>query len=1079
MTNMGATARALIVLGLASAISGGRAWAQEPAERPVKTAAITLNIPALPLGKALTEFARQSGFQVMLYTRVGEGITSPSVVGSYTADAALALMLENTDLRTQWMDGHTVAIHHKGSSVGETSLSIDGAKSKGDELRLAQIAAPSPGDARGASEQTNARAGQDGTSSEAGDVESTKGIPEVFVTGSRMLNMDVTRTADDPQPYQILDSETIGRSGSTSVEDFLKQMLPANTSALSNGQLNVNAAGNSSKINLRNLGTASTLVLVNGRRAIGASYFGDNLQADVNTIPLAAIERIEVLPSAASAIYGGAAMGGVVNVVLKQNYEGGEVKVRYENTFDSDAPNREVDMTYGMPFEEGRTHVLLAAHFSDRKALVNADRPELLQAGIDRVLQNSPGLLFSPTNPFHIGTTPNITSSDGSNLTLKDGTPLGSPFTHIPSGYNVGSDPALLVANAGTFNTTLPRTGDYYTGLARPLGSAPEVRSLMAVARRQMTDKLELFSEFTLGVNQAEAVFNPLNANYVVPASAPTNPFAQSVRVSIPDNTQNNYYETKLTSRRAVLGFIYDLPAGWKVEGDYTWNGVDNRVLAQYARLTEPLASGEINPFVDTLAFPSEMSAYISGQDGTPYYSGKSYLRDVGLRFVGNVGRLPAGKPVVTIGLGYREEGLKAATNTAISVGSPAFRNYVRTYFPQSQNVYSLYSEGLIPLVSADNRVAGIHNLDLQLSVRSERYTTNSGTASAVEGSGIEPVYSHVGYTSTNTTIGLRYEIVEGLALRASFSSAFLPPTYSQLLPDGLTSIATVAVIDPRRGNSTALARVINGGNADLKPTDTDNYNLGIVFQPSFAPGLRLNADWFRFDQDNVIVSPSVLQVVNNESSFPSRVTRDPVAPGDPYGVGPITLVDQRLINGNRAKIRGVDFGLSYVRNTLAHGSFQFSSAATLFQKYETQTVLGAPLIDKVNQVADGGPLKFKANASLAWDFQPWSAGWSSYYYGSYDQYAVGNDLYVLAQGSGTVPSQIYHDLFVGYRFPGVDQAQGRSANVLSDVSIRLGVKNVFDEKPPFDAFYSMTAYYSPFGDPRMRSYSLSISKAF
>lgn len=1032
--------------------------------------ALPIEVPAGDIVAALNSLAKQANIELVFQAEKLKGIRTAGVNGTYAPQEAVGMLLKGTGL----------TIHVDPSGAMFISMPTANGPAKSDVSSQAGAGAASTLRLAHAESETGAPQANEAAldDSSGADREAQKGIPEVLVTGSRILNMDVVRTRDDPQPYQILDSEMIERSGAVSVEDFLKRSLTTNTTALSKGQLNVSAPGNSSEINLRNLGTGSTLVLINGRRAIGAAYFGGNLQADVNAIPLAAIERIEVLSSSASAIYGGAAMGGVVNVVLKQNYSGGDLKLRYENTFDSDAPIREIDLAYGTSLEGGRTNFLVAGHYSDTDWLVNADRPELMERGFQRVLAGSPTLLYSGTNPFHVGTTPNISSVNGSNLTLDGGISLGSPFTHVPSGYTAGSDPAALLANAGSYNLTLPYTADYAKGLNRPLGSAPRIASVMAVARREMTDDLELFTEFFVGKNSAKALFNPLLSNYVVPASAPSNPFEQDVRVSIPDNTQNNPYETRITTRRAVLGFIYDLPGGWKAEGDYTWNGVDNEVSAHYAFIGDALASGALNPFVDTLASPLDLSPYVTGMDGTPYFSAKSYLHDVGLRFVGQPGNLPAGKPIVTIGLGFRKEGIQMGREVAFNSSSDPFRGFDFRYFPQSQKIYSLYGEGLIPLVSDRNSIPGVRKFDLQLAVRSERYATESGTGAASADSGTVPVYSTVNYTSTNSTIGLRYEIVKSVALRASYSSAFLPPTYSQLLPGGLVSINTVEVIDPRRGNQTALVHVRTGGNPDLEPTNTDNFNFGLTLEPSFVPGLRLSADFFRFDQRDVIVRPTVLQIVNSEAQFPERVVRDPVAPGDPYEAGPINLIDQRLLNGTRAELRGVDFGLDYARSTDSHGSFHFSSAATLFKSYRIQDAIDLPLVDRVNQVANNGPLKFKANAALGWDFRSWSAGWITYYFGSYDQYNVGSNLYVLAQGGEKVPSQVYHDFYVGYRFPDAQDAP-RFGNLLSGVELQLGVKNVLDEAPQFDAFYSITAYYSPFGNPRMRSYSLSLSKSF
>ncbi|MBL8270019.1 TonB-dependent receptor [Steroidobacter sp.] len=1010
-----------------------------------QSAMVELDLPEQSLALSLNAVAAATHINVLFDTAEIAAYRAPALKGRIGVDEALSRLLAGTGLTHRFLDAKTIVLAAGG---GETASQVPGASG---ELQ-----------ARTADADTSA------------DLD-IRGIPEVLVSGSRILNMDVRRTQDDPQPYQILDSVQIERSGAVSVESFLKRGLTANTSVRSNGQINANANGNSSSVDLRGLGTASTLILINGRRAVGASAFGENIQPDLNSIPLAAIERIEVLPSAASAIYGGAAMGGMVNVILKQNYDGGEARVRYENTFEADAPIREVDLTYGTSFEDGRTNVLVAAHYSDSEWLVNGDRPELLSRGVARVLQNYPALLRSATNPFHVGTTPNIASVDGSALTLRDGTALGSSFTYIPSGFSAGSNPTALVANAGNYNLNLANVSNFRTGLARPLGSAPRVNSVMAVARRNMTDDLELFTEFSLSKNTARALFNPLFGNYVVPASAPTNPFQQAVRINIPDVANANRYETEFTSRRAVLGFIYDLPGSWKMESDYTWNSIDNRVRSGFINLAGALASGAVNPFVDTLAFPLDLSQYISGGDG-PYFSSSSYLHDVGLRFVGQPGRLPAGQPTVTIGLGYRKEGMDAARERANYPAVPA-GSFDNIYYPQSQHVYSAYAEGLIPLVSRANTVRGIHELDLQLAVRSEQYSVNSSTGVGTFGSTDEPERTRTRYTHTSGTAGLRYEIVEGLTVRTSFATAFLPPTYSQLLPGRLVTSGVVSIIDPRRGNTVTDVQVIQGGNSELEPQVTDNWNVGLVIEPAFAPGLRISADWFRFEQDNVIIDPTVLAIVNNESRFPSRITRAAVAPGDPYGVGQITIVDQSLINGTRAEIDGIDLGVLYSLPTAALGAFQFAANATVFQHYKVQDAIGSPLVDKVNEVANGGPLKFKANASLAWDLGPWSAGWSSYYFGSYDQYDVGTTIYVTAQGGETVPSQVYHDVFLAYRVP--EAFGSRAGQILSGVNVQLAIKNLFDAAPPFDAFYQSPAYYSPFGDARMRSYSLTVSKEF
>lgn len=141
-------------------------------------------------------------------------------------------------------------------------------------------------------------------------------------------NVDIPRTMDDVQPYYIFDSKTIEQSGAANLEELLRQRLPMNASGASSAQAPADGGsyGNASKINLRGLCTDQTLVSVNGRRQAVLSPDWD--QPDINAVPPAAVERIEVLPSSASAIYGGSAIGGIVNIVLKKQYSGGEIRLQ-------------------------------------------------------------------------------------------------------------------------------------------------------------------------------------------------------------------------------------------------------------------------------------------------------------------------------------------------------------------------------------------------------------------------------------------------------------------------------------------------------------------------------------------------------------------------------------------------------------------------------------------------------------------------------------------------------------------------------------------------------------------------------
>jgi outer membrane receptor protein involved in Fe transport len=218
-------------------------------------------------------------------------------------------------------------------------------------------------------------------------------------------NVDIPRTINDVQPYYIFKSETIEEINSVDVNTFLKEQLSMNTASSSQSIVQPVAGGNGnliSDIDLRGMGSSRTLVLINGRRAAPAQNRGAFGQVDLNTIPLSAIEQIIVLPGGASAIYGGAASGGVINVVLKKNYTGGAVAMTYGDVFKGSSRTRSGDATLGFSLG-AKTHVMLTANYKDRIPPTVGDRLYIRDYDA-RVMANVPngaqGSRWTATSPY-------------------------------------------------------------------------------------------------------------------------------------------------------------------------------------------------------------------------------------------------------------------------------------------------------------------------------------------------------------------------------------------------------------------------------------------------------------------------------------------------------------------------------------------------------------------------------------------------------------------------------------------------------------------------------------------------------
>jgi outer membrane receptor protein involved in Fe transport len=808
---------------------------------------------------------------------------------------------------------------------------------------------------------------------------------------------------------------------------------------------------------------------VDGHRLSSTAVASTPMQSDLNGIPLAAIERIEVLPTTASGIYGGSATGGVVNVVLRRDYQGIESKVTYENTFDSDAEIRQVDLAAGFNFNNGDTSLLFAGSFSDATPLRIGER-DLAQRGRSEILANNPAFFYGAASP-PLGATPNLRSVGGVNLTLDDGTPLHSPITHVPAGYaGFASDQgAALVDNAGTYNFDLANSAQFFGnsgGANQYLTTDPTIKAVSATLRHRFSSRVQLFLDVGASRNETESVTSVVPNTLRVAASAPNNPFAQDVIVSFPTNTAEAIYRSRNESKRAVAGAIIDLSRGWTAGVDYTWSRskyVQTQSLGpNVPTLTAAVLNGTVNTLVDTQLFPPDLAPYFNLP---PDYSrpGAALLKDATARVSGPVWTLPAGAATLSAAVEHRDE-------------SNGEGGQITFYFPAtSQQVDSAYLELRLPFASASHELFGIRELELQLAGRFDRYRTDGAnlalaTSTAPIARGTNEVHA------TNPTVALQFRPVQDLALRASYGTGFLPPAVNQLV----SAQSTGAVfVDPLRGNTqviTPLGSNTSGGNSGLKPEKSTSWSAGFIWTPRWAPAARLSVDYVHIEKEDNIAAPTAQQLVDHPDIFPGRVVRGPKLSTDPADwAGPVIATDTRLANFARAELRAYDISLDYGFETQRFGSIAFNGIATWQTYYETQFLPDSPLVDNVG-VGRNNPLKLKANGGLRWTLGAWSAGWSTRYFHSYlvaDPAAASSAPVILNQGGARIPSQVYHDVFVTHR------GTVNGFAWLNSMAVTAGIKNVFDTRPPFDASNANSAYYSTFGDARLASYYISFSLGF
>ena len=1045
---------------------------------------VELDIAEQPLSSSLREVADSFDLTIAFYSESTDGLEAPALDGDFTSEAALDTLLADTNLEYTFINESSVAVRPTADERGASD-------SKNLETVAPILMAQNQTTQQ--TQTTSSRSSEGGSqSAEQSDREQDeRGLIETIVVyGSR--NAGIRRHEDDVQPYVVFDQAQIRNSHAVNIEDFLRTRLPMNTASASFSQQPTTTFGNQSEINLRGLGANQTLILINGRRQASVSAGENFSQPDLNGIPMSAIERIEVLPTTAAGIYGGGATGGAVNVILKRNFSGYELAAGYGSSFDDDASRYNFEGAAGFSFNSGRSSLMLTGSYSESDPLLVGDR-DFWTRGRSLFVANDPDSFFSTPR---LGYTTNIRSADGSNLVLDDGTQLGSPITSVPEGYaGPASDGgAAFIANAGSFNLDLPQDT---SGSLRSLLNNPTTSSFSISARHEVADWVELIFDGTYFENQGSAVGGLLVNSATIDADAPNNPFTTAIQVSFPSPNVLFPRESASESSRVTAGAVFQLPKGWGLQLEL---GRGESTLESFffnqgnvSQIVSGVADGTLNVMRDVNAFPVDYSAALpegfSRQQNGPT---DSVLKDVSMRFSGRSIELPAGPIRLSAIFERRNEEIRESlVDTQLSGQS------VVQYLPElEQEVDSAYIEAIVPIVSRSNARFGVRELELQLAVRHDEYETNAPAdlqpfiqLSSRDEDPPSLEYTSSEVSSTDFTVGLSYSPSEDVQLRGSFSTGFLPPSVSQV-SSGIVVFPAFFnnfISDPRRGgvpgtNSLPI-EVIVGGGTGLEPEQSESMSLGLILTPRVIPGLRASIDYVKIEKsDELAQLLSFFNMLEFEDTFPSRVVRAELTPEDQalgYTGGEVLSFDTSIVNISETSIEAYDFQLSYLWEFQQGRRLDLYAVATRHTSLENRLLPNDPLQDGAG--FSGGPLEWRGNMGADYHNGALTLGWNAQYYDSYRAYSVfqseaSAEQTVLQQGSEYIPSQIYHDVFATYRF---DEHSRSSSNLFSGLDLRVGIQNVFDERPPTIATTSASRGYSLFGDPRLRRFTIDIRKKF
>ncbi|MDR0701471.1 MAG: TonB-dependent receptor, partial [Azoarcus sp.] len=809
-------------------------------------------------------------------------------------------------------------------------------------------------------------------------------------------------------------------------------------------------------INLRGLGASQTLVLINGRRGAGVGSRGTSEATDqqnINNIPLAAIERIEVLPMSASAIYGANAIGGVVNIVLRRDYVGAEINGRYGNTFDSDTSVSSFNFVGGHAWNEGRTRMMLTAQRQQENPLRWKDR-KFAEKGRARILARDPGTIYNNTangSPPY-GNLVNIRSADGVTPLTINGTSIGSTYTHIPKGYQGAAVDGVqpLIDNAGVYALGLSNGIGSFSGQSNYVGKS-ETDAAMLNLTHDITKTFNVFLDASYDYKKVESAGNYHGFGVVtVPANAPNNPFDQAVKVAYPANygdgisLENRTVKTK--GAHVAVGFNWEITPKWLLSFDYSHSWARNDLKYQRRPatstggcsptkdcLTQAINNGTLDVLRDVTSYATDISPYWTE---APNFT-EQKLDDVNLRVAGTVASWYAGEIKLATGVsrqyfwseGRAEYSVMSDPNAATTI--------------REQDSGSLYAELSVPFISPAMKLPWARLLEVQLAGRHDRYHN------ATVGSKFD---------ATTPTIGFRFMPHETVLLRASWSKGFVVPTVAQIA-EPTPGANPTKVTDPRDGMEYEV-QTLGGGNPDIEPEESESTSFGIVLMP--VSDLHISVDYYKIKKTNNITSLSAQNLLANEAYFGDRITRDPIT-------GEIAQIYTGYFNGLWLETSGVDTNINYAADTPV-GNLNLNLGYTYVDKYKQQLAFGAAPTDYLN-LPTSGPLRHRLNASAYLKInKQWSAGWGMQYYGAY-KIAPSSTAAIKQQGSDKVKALSSHDIFARYVLPRLSSHQGGT-----QIELTLGIKNLFDE---YNRDMSQSTYLSIYSDPRGRQYYTNLKVSF
>ena len=918
-------------------------------------------------------------------------------------------------------------------------------------------------------------------------------LQTIVVTGSHIRRVDL----ETSNPVVAVSSQQIQASGKLTLGDVL-QTLPVIAGGLQNPNINNSGGTGQTLVGLRGLGASRTLVLVDGQRVItSARDTGTTAAADLNFIPASAVERVEVLTDGASAVYGSDAIGGVINIILKSNYQGAEFSANYGISDHDDAERQGASFMFGETSDKGSIMAGVEYHKFD----------ELL-ASSRKYSQDAVSLSTSSGVPTaFVG---------GSSFPARDKIVVPQSVAECGAGGAFSLNQSA--ADAGTSPTTLGDyhcfgQGDKYNYASVNLILTPQERTnAFFNGTYHLTDNIDFYATMlhqntSSAFQLAPAVYGVENG-VVISAQSYYNPFGVDFTPSNGNDYRSRLFpagdrgtHSATVTDQIDMGFRGNLNLFGQ---DWTWNlGYDYGHLSRIRTVTgvpslaalqpglgpsflnsggvvqcgtpsAPIPLAQCTPWDPFNLFNPNSQAVIAAAAQPALLNNWAIARTYHADISGGLFDLPAGTVQLAAGADYNKQYNNSAVPAElVTPPYPPFGcplgSLCSAQVQGGFNVKEAYAELFVPVLK-DMPLARSLNVTL-----GDRYSK----------------YSNFGSTN-NWKIGLEWKPIDDLLLRGTETSVFRAPAIVQMFGaptqsapylssdpcDGYTGApagsgpAMACVNVPTDGSfkdsyvaeHQQLTAVIAGSNffgIHLQPESGKTFDFGAVYSPHFIQGLSLTADLWRVYLNNTItiVSPQTsLDLCYNGVSYWCQFVNQRLTGAQAGQPGYWELPTANL---GRIDVKGLDVSGNYKLPEFSFGQFNIGLNATYLAQYKMNTAPGEPGALVLNAagtmgsfgsalastcVAQGGLCFFprtRANGTLGWQLGPWSAQWtmnyiSSFKVGSADpsQFATATSAipgYVIRYGA-----YVYNDLTFGYNIEPIN------------TRVDVGVDNMFDKQPPF-----------------------------